>query len=230
MSEIERDNETMTKESELSARQSIIDHCRWMNDKGLNQGTSGNVSVRHGSELLITPTSVPYDEMRPEDVASMPIGGRYGSFDGPMKPSTEWRFHLDIMSKREAVGAIVHTHSTFATTLSMLRMEIPACHYMIAVFGGPTIRCSDYAIFGSQELSTNVLAALENRTACLLGSHGMLACGSTLKKAMWRAVELETLAQQYHLALQIGKPVILSDEHIEEVAQRMSTGSGVWVE
>jgi len=218
----------MTKNAEHDKRLQIIDQCRWMNANGLNQGTSGNISVRHGDEVLITPTSIPYDEMQPEQIVSMKLSGTYGAFEGTTRPSTEWRFHIDILAQREDIGAIVHTHSLYATTLSMLRMDIPPCHYMIAVFGGSTVRCADYAIFGSRELSTNVLAALENRTACLLGSHGMLACGKTLKQAMWRAVELETIAHQYYLALQIGKPVLMSDEHIQEVADRMSSGYGVW--
>lgn len=215
-------------ESELSVRQDIIDQCCWMNAKGLNQGTSGNISLRTGDAVLITPTSIPYEEMKPEQIVKMHLTGAYGAYEGPTKPSAEWRFHMDILSSRSDVGAVVHTHSTYATAFSMLRQDIPACHYMIAVFGGPSVRCSEYAIFGSDELSAYVIAALENRTACLLGSHGMLACGKTLKEAMWRAVELETLAHQYHLALQIGKPVIMTDEHVQEVADKMKTGYGVW--
>lgn len=217
-----------TDNTDLSRRQSIIDHCRWMNANGLNQGTSGNISIRYGDEVLITPSSIPYEDMAPEEIASINLNGTYGAYEGPRKPSTEWRFHRDIMASREDIGAIVHTHSTYATTLSLLRMDIPACHYMIAIFGGPSVRCAEYAIFGSGELSAHVLTALDNRTACLLGSHGMLACGKTLKEAMWRAVELETLAHQYYLALQIGKPVIMSDEHVKEVAERMKSGYGVW--
>lgn len=220
----------MNNPSDLDLRHQIIDQCRWMNATGLNQGTSGNISVRRGDEVLITPTSVPYDDMTPEQIVTMKLTGNYGAYEGTTRPSTEWRFHMDILARREDIGAIVHTHSTYATTLSMLRMDIPACHYMIAVFGGSTVRCSEYAIFGSNELSVNVLAALENRSACLLGSHGMLACGKTLKEAMWRAVELETIAHQYHLALQIGQPVIMSDEHVQEVADRMKSGYGVWEE
>jgi L-fuculose-phosphate aldolase len=211
-------------------RQAIITACLEMNDTGLNQGTSGNISVRAEAGLLITPSAQPYNEMAPDDIVYMPNGAEYGAFDGRRRPSSEWRFHYDIMASRPDIGAIVHTHSTYATVLSMLRKEIPACHYMIAAFGGPTIRCADYAIFGSAELSTHALAALDGRTGCLLASHGMIACGSKLKEAMWRAVELETLAKQYHLSLQLGEPVLMSDEHISEVAERMKTGYGVWSE
>src|SRR6476619_8107049 len=125
-----------TRKSERELRQAIIDKCCWMNAEGLNQGTSGNISARLGDTLLITPSAIPYEAMRPEMIAAMPIDGDYGSWDGPLKPSSEWRFHLDIMRARPDVGAIVHTHSTYATIIAITRREIPACHYMIAAFGG----------------------------------------------------------------------------------------------
>ncbi len=211
-------------------RQEIIDACIEMNASGLNQGTSGNISVRTESGTLVTPTSLPYKEMQTDDIVLMPASGKYGAYTGSRKPSTEWRFHVDTYTAREDIGAMVHTHSLYATTLSILRKEIPACHYMVAVFGGPTVRCADYAVFGSPELSNNVVAALQDRQGCLLGSHGMVTCGKTLKQAMWRAVELETLANQYYLALQVGTPVIMSDEHVQEVIDRMASGYGVWEE
>jgi L-fuculose-phosphate aldolase len=204
---------------ERDLRQSIIDQCRWMNAAGLNQGTSGNISVRQGDAMLITPSATPYEKMEPGMIARMPLEGEYGSWEGPLRPSTEWRFHLDIMRARPDVGAIVHTHSTFATVLSIGRREIPACHYMIAAFGGPTIRCADYATYGTDELSRNALAALEGRNGCLLANHGMIALGATLPKAMWLAVELETIAKQYFYALQLGSPMILDDGEIQRVME-----------
>jgi L-fuculose-phosphate aldolase len=210
-------------EQEREARQAIIDKCRWMNASGLNQGTSGNISARFGERMLITPSAIPYDDMTPEMIASMPIEGRYGAWDGPLQPSTEWRFHLDIMVARPEVGAVVHTHSTFATVLAIARREIPACHYMIAAFGGNTVRCADYARYGTKELSENALAALEGRTACLLANHGMIATGPTLAKAMWAAVELETIAKQYYYALALGNIAILSGEQIMETQEGFAT-------
>lgn len=204
----------MTKD-ERSLRQAIIDKCRWMNASGLNQGTSGNISARWGEAMLITPSSTPYDAMTPEMIATMPLSGREGEWSGPIKPSSEWRFHRDILANRPEIGAIVHTHSVHATALSMIRKPIPPCHYMIATFGGSDVRCADYATFGTQELSENALKALGGRTACLLANHGMIACGRDLEQAMWRAVELETLCRQYILALQAGGPVILSEAEIE---------------
>lgn len=218
----------MTVANSTATRQAIIDACIESNRNGLNQGTSGNISVRTTEGVVITPSSRPYDTMKPEDLALMPFDGSYGAYNGPYRPSTEWRFHYDIYAAKPDVGAIVHVHSTYATVLSMLRKEIPACHYMIAAFGGPNIRCADYAIFGSKELSDHVMKALEGRVGCLMGTHGMIACGANLDKAMWLAVELETLAKQYYLALQLGEPIILPDDEIERVRLRMQNGYGIW--
>lgn len=207
--------------NELDTRQSIIDHCRNMNASGLNQGTSGNISVRFGDRMLITPTGIPYDSMTPEMIASLPLNGT-GEYEGPNKPSTEWPFHLDIQRSRPDVGAVVHTHSTFATILAITRKPIPACHYMIAAFGGPEIRVADYARYGTSELSKNILEAMEGRSACLMANHGMITTGSNLSRAMWAAVELETIARQYYHSLLIGGPVILPDEEIAAVVEAFS--------
>jgi L-fuculose-phosphate aldolase len=212
----------MTRE-ERRLREAIIAKCRWMNASGLNQGTSGNISVRYKDSLLITPSATPYDAMKPEMIASMPLEGEYGSWDGPLPPSTEWRFHLDIMRGRPDVGSIVHTHSTYATVLAIARRPIPACHYMIAAFGGNDIRCAGYALYGTAELSELALAALQDRNGCLLANHGMIAVGDNLDKAMWLAVELETIARQYCLSLALGSPHILNDGEIAEAAEGFST-------
>lgn len=205
--------------AEREVREAIIAQCRWMNASGLNQGTAGNISVRHDGRMLITPSAVAYDAMEPEMIAAMPIAGDGGSWTGPLPPSTEWRFHLDIMRSRPDVGGVVHTHSTYATVLAIARKPIPAVHYMIAAFGGPEIRCAGYARFGTRELSDLALAALDGRNGCLLANHGMIAAGGDLDHAMWLAVELETLARQYYLSLAIGTPHILSDAEIAEAAQ-----------
>jgi L-fuculose-phosphate aldolase len=208
----------MTRD-ERELRKAIIDKCRWMNASGLNQGTSGNISARYKDRMLITPSATRYEAMKPEMIASMPIEGEYGSWTGPLKPSTEWRFHLDIMRARPDAGSVVHTHSTYATALAIARKEIPACHYMVAAFGGNDIRCAGYARYGTAELSELALGALDGRKGCLLANHGMIAVGADLEKAMWLAVELETLARQYYLALTLGPPHILSDSAIAEVAK-----------
>jgi L-fuculose-phosphate aldolase len=212
----------MTRD-ERTLRADIVAKARWMNAAGLNQGTSGNISARYKDVLLITPSATPYDAMTPETIAAMPLDGEYGSWSGPLNPSTEWRFHFDITKSRPGVGAIVHTHSTYATVLAIARKEIPACHYMIAAFGGATIRCAGYARYGTKELSDLALKALEGRNGCLLANHGMLALGANLEKAMWRAMELETIARQYYLSLALGDPFILSDEQIAETARGFAT-------
>ena len=212
----------MTNE-ETAIRENIIAKARAMNATGLNQGTSGNISARYKDTMLITPSATPYDDMIPDLIAAMPLGGEYGAWSGPLKPSTEWRFHLDIMQARPDVGGIVHTHSTYATVLAMARKSIPACHYMIAAFGGMDIRCAGYARYGTKELSVLAIAALEGRAGCLLANHGMIATGASLDKAMWLAVELETIAKQYYLTLAIGGPVLLTDAEIAETSKGFST-------
>lgn len=206
--------------SEQEIRREIVEACRRMNAMGINQGTSGNISVRHGETMLISPSATPYDLMRPEDIASMPLEGEYGHWIGPLRPSTEWRFHLDIMRARPEAGAIVHTHATFCTVLAIARRKIPACHYMMAAFGGTDVRVADYATYGTKELSINALKALEQRSACLLANHGMIVFAESLAKAMWKAVELETIARQYYHSLLIGGPHILTDTQIAETAAK----------
>ena len=208
---------------EQELRSEIISKSLWMNASGLNQGTSGNISARFDNRMLITPSSIPYEALKPESIAAMPINAEYGTWVGPFKPSSEWRFHLDIMQARPEVNAVVHTHSVYATTLAMARRDVPAAHYMVAIFGGDNVRCSEYATYGTKELSAHVLQALEGRNACLLANHGMLVTGPSLEKAMWLAQELETLCRQYYQALLIGGPVILSDENIADTMKSISS-------
>jgi L-fuculose-phosphate aldolase len=190
---------------------------------GINQGNAGNLSVRTDSGMLITPSAVPYEELTPEQLALMPFDAEYGKFHGPKRPSSEWRFHLDIMGARPEVGAVVHTHAPYATALAMARREIPACHYMIARFGGAPIRVAGYALFGTAELSDQVLAALRGRTACLMANHGFVTTGKNLDAAMLAAVELEALAKQYLLSLTIGGPVLLTEREVLAAVQQFHT-------
>jgi L-fuculose-phosphate aldolase len=190
-----------------------------MNQLGINQGTSGNISLRHESGMLITPTSVPYEAMQPEQIVYM---GLDGSCDPGQRPSSEWRFHLDILKARPEVSAVVHAHPPYATILAIMGLEIPPVHYMIACAGGDTIRCAPYATYGTQELSEHAVKALEDRFACLLAHHGMIAIGPSLAKAMWLAVEVENLARQYHGCLQIGQPPLLPKDEIERVRVKMA--------
>ena len=184
---------------------------------GLTQGTSGNVSIREGAGLLISPSGISPEALTRETIVA--LGANGSVLRGQGKPSSEWRFHREILAARPEVKAIVHTHSPYATALSMTRQSIPSAHYMVAAFGGANVRCSDYALFGSQALSDAALQALEDRWACLLANHGAIALGETLDKALWRASELETLARQYVLSMQAGGPVLLSASEIEEALE-----------
>lgn len=198
-------------------RLDLIATARAMQPANLNRGTAGNVSVRSGTGFYITPTGLPYDSLGAEDIPLMALDG---SHQGSRKPSSEWRFHRDLYATRPEVGAVLHAHSPFAVTLACLRYDIPAFHYMIARFGGDSIRCADYAIFGSEELSSAALAALADRKGCLLANHGLLVAGRDLAEALALAIELEELCEQYWRACQLGQPVILSDDEMAAVLKK----------
>jgi L-fuculose-phosphate aldolase len=210
----------MAKLKQLDLRRDIIATCLRMNNEGINQGTSGNVSARTEEGFLITASGIPYPQMRPEHVVAMDLQGGYV---GDYLPSSEWRMHMDIYRARHEAHAVVHTHSSFATALACLRKDIPAFHYMIGVTGGTTLRVSDYAEFGTQALSDAMLKALEGRTACLLANHGQICFAPDLDKAIRLAREIETLCQQYWAACLAGTPVILSDEQMASVLKRFRT-------
>lgn len=204
----------------FAIRQAMVDAMRRMLDLGLSQGTSGNVSVRAGNGFLVTPSGIPAEQLNPDDIVEMDFAGGY---DHPLAPSSEWRFHRDILAARSELGAVVHAHPSYATGFAICGREIPAVHYMIAMAGGPTIRCAPYAPYGTQRLSDLALEALEGRSACLLANHGMIATGPNLSKAMWLAVEVEALCRQYALALQVGTPMVLSDAEVIETVERFKS-------
>lgn len=203
----------------LTPREAIVAAARRMNALGVNQGTAGNISLRAGDAMLITPSGVAYEAMTPEMLAVVPLDGD-GVASGPLAPSSEWRIHRDILRARRDVNAVVHTHALHATTLAVLRRDIPAVHYMIAAFGTSRIRCTDYAPFGTQELSDLAVAGLGSAHGVLLGNHGMIVTAADLDKAMWRAVELEALAKVYYLASLAGEPAVLSEEEIDREIER----------
>ena len=204
--------------TDFQLRTEMVDICRRMNSSGINQGTAGNLSARIADGFLITPTSLPYERMGPEDIVEM---GFDGTYLGKHRPSSEWRFHRDILKNRTDIDVVLHCHSVYATTLAVHHKEIPSFHYMTGVAGGTNIRCSPYATFGTQQLSDNALNALEGRLACLLGQHGQISLGKNLEHALWLAIEVETLSRLYVQALTIGDPPILSDEEMARVIQQM---------
>ena len=206
--------------TELQLRKQILATALRMNALGINRGKSGNVSARWMEGFLVTPSGLPYEETRPSDIVFIDPKGRP---KGRREPSSEWRFHFDIYRRKSEANAVVHTHSSFATTLACLGMGVPAFHYMIAVAGGNDIRCAPYATFGTQSLSDHAIEALDRRKACLLANHGMIATGESLKSALALAVEVEALCEQYWRALQIGKPNLLSDAEMAAVGEKFKT-------
>jgi len=201
-------------------RRALVAAAREMSATGLSQGTSGNLSARTPEGFLITPSGVPYGEIEPEMMVPMDV---QGGWNGDWKPSSEWRMHADIYRERPEAEAVVHTHSPHATAFSTLRQDIPAFHYMVAMAGGSTLRCADYATFGTQELSDAMLVALQDRKACLLANHGVICFENSVTRALWLAGEVEMLARQYILARQAGTPIVLDDEEMARVLERFKS-------
>jgi L-fuculose-phosphate aldolase len=202
-------------------REAVIAACRELVRRGLAHGTSGNVSVRRDERrFFVSPTGIPYHALEPDDVPLLDIDGRWF---GRRRPSSEWRFHRDIFRFREEVAAVVHTHSPKATSLACTGRGIPAFHYMVAVAGGPDIRCAPYHTFGTQELSDAAIAALEGRKACLLANHGVIAVGADLPAALALAGEVENLAAQYCTALILGEVRILDEKEMRRVVEKFSS-------
>ena len=185
-----------------------------MVELGLNRGTAGNASVRCGDDILITPSALPVAEMTEQDMVLLDADGKL--LRG-RKPSSEWRFHRDILKARPEIGAVLHMHSPFATTIACLGKDVPAVHYHIAIAGGDSVRCTPYSIFGEQNLSDLALEALRDRKACLLGNHGMIALGKDLAEALSVAHEVEYLCEIYWRTLQAGEPRILTAQQMHEV-------------
>ena len=202
--------------ADQALRQQLVTVARRMNGTGLNQGTSGNLSVRIQEGILVTPSSLPYEQMEVGDLVALDLSGQ------PLKqkqrrPSSEWRLHADVLSCHPEAMAVLHCHPIHATALACHDRGIPAFHYMVAVAGGDEIRCAPYATFGTKELSDNVVNALAQRTACLLARHGMVTLGKDLESALRVAVEVETLARMYLQALQLGEPPLLSTQQMQAV-------------
>lgn len=206
--------------SESALRRAVVEASNRIIALGLSQGTSGNVSVRFGDGFLVTPSGIPAEDLAPDHIVPMDLSGRH---DHPLAPSSEWRFHRDILATRPEIGAVVHAHPPYATGFAICGREIPAVHYMIAMAGGPTIRCAPYAPFGTEALSEAALAALDGRSCCLLANHGLIATGPDLAKALWLAVEVEALCRQYAIALQVGTPLVLDDAEIARTVERFKS-------
>jgi L-fuculose-phosphate aldolase len=214
----QRDEEAIAMTDDPALRRQMVATCRSMNASGINQGTAGNISIRNEHGFLITPTSLPYDQMEAEDLVQMAFDGTY---EGRRRPLSEWRFHRDILQARHDINVVLHCHSIYATTVAIHHKTIPSFHYMTGVAGGTTIRCAKYATFGTQALSDYAVEALRDRLACLLGQHGQISLGKTLPAALALGIEVEALSRLYAQALTRGEPPILSDEEMARVLQQM---------
>jgi L-fuculose-phosphate aldolase len=211
-----------------TAQRIMSDDCRdivaagiRMLEAGLGTGTAGNISVRTADGMLITPSAVPWPDLDVEDIVAIDINGRPQEPDSRVRPSSEWRLHAAVLSARPDAGAIVHAHPTHATALACLRRNIPAFHYLVALAGGDDIPCTAWAPPGSGTLARLTAEALAHRDACLLANHGMVAIGPDLESAFALAVEIETLARQYCMALQAGEPVLLTAAEIGDLVAEM---------
>tara|TARA_B100000787_G_C16159109_1_gene280493 strand:+ start:572 stop:1219 length:648 start_codon:yes stop_codon:yes gene_type:complete len=204
---------------------SLIEAALQLQSMGLNHGATGNCSCRDGDTYLITPSGVETQNLSEDKVVRMDFTGNIIDSNFDLKPSSEWRFHQDIMSKRKEVGAVVHTHSIYASTVSLFGNELPSFHYMIAVAGGSSVRCAPYAMFGTQELSDNIINALINRKACLIANHGLVVVGDNLNEALNIAEEVEHLCHLYIEAKKIGEPNLLSKKQMSEVIERFQAYS-----
>ena len=195
-------------------KKELVKITKYLNKKDINRGSSGNLSFRVLNGFVITPSSVPNDKLNEKSCVQMDLNGNYKS---KLKPSTEWRIHRDIYKKRKDIFAIIHTHPTFSTAVACMNVNIPSFHYMIAVAGGDDIKCAKYATFGTDQLSKNVIKALENRNACLMANHGLIVGAKDLKAAANLTEEIESIAKQYLQILKTGKkPVLLSKEEMKK--------------
>ena len=205
--------------NEIELRSEMVRITKRLDEQGLNRGASGNLSVKYGEGMLITPSGMGAEGLTEDDIVLVRMDG---ASRGRWQPSSEWLFHRDIYAQRPEFGAVVHTHCVAATALACLRRDIPPFHYMIALLGGDNIRCADYATFGTQGLSDNALAALRDRKACLLANHGMIAADADLAGAYRNTMEVETLSEMYLRALQAGEPVLLSAQEFRDAQNRFA--------
>ena len=208
----------------LDQRNQVIEYSLKLNSTNLSPLRSGNISLRAKEDdkdgYLITPSGKKYETLKPEDIVFMGLNDEIEKKDSGNNPSSEWRFHRDIYLNKFEAQAIVHAHSPHATAVSSHGKSIPPFHYMIALAGGEDIKCADYATFGTEELSKNVIKALEDRSACLMSNHGQVAFGKNLEQAFELAQEIENICHQYTIALKLGKPKILSFEEMKKVLEK----------
>ena len=188
---------------EISLREQLVAHYKTVEAIGLNEMSSGNLSVRLGDKMLISPNGATAKSIAVDTVVETSFDGDY---QGNRLPSSEWRMHAAIYQKHAEAQAVVHTHSDYCVAVASQVMPLPGFHYLIGVFGGDDVPCVPYSTFGRQKLADDASEALTERTACLLGNHGMIARGPNLRRAVNQAQRLEIMCRQYVLARQLGEP------------------------
>ena len=201
-----------------SLKSEVIKYAKMLNSRKLSALRSGNISARYKDGFLITPSGAKYSSLKNKDIVFVTLKGKFDKKKGI--PSSEWRFHQDIYLNKKEAKAIVHAHSNYATAISTHGKKIPAFHYMVAMAGGNDIKCAKYATYGTRKLSGNIIKALKQRKACLIGNHGQIAFSENLSKAFELAEEVENLSNQYIKALKIGKPKILSLKEMNKVLSK----------
>ena len=203
-------------------RNAIVEYGRKLITAQLTTGSGGNLSLYNRAEglLAIKPSGVDYFEMRPEDVVVMDIDGCV--VEGDLAPSSETRFHLALLRNRQDINAVVHTHQVYATTIACMRWELPAVHYLVG-FSGNKVPLAEYAEYGTQELSDNILRAIGNYNACLMANHGIVTVGATLGAAFAAAEELELVSRLYYQTRCMGEPAILPDSEMEVICEKFKT-------
>lgn len=203
-------------------RKLVADYGRKLITSGLTTGTGGNISVldRETGLFAISPSGMDYFEIEPEDVTVLDLNGKI--IDGVRKPSSELKMHLMIYNAFKGAAAVVHCHSTYAAALSILRMDLPASSYIIGDAGGDSVRCAEYAVFGSKKIAQNTVKAMEGRRACLNANHGQTVYGKDIQSAFSLALNIEQLSKIHIIAMSAGKPVILSKPEMDEVLEKFS--------
>lgn len=203
----------------LEQREQVVRYARLLIERGLTRGTGGNISVRQDELVAITPSGVAYASMTAEDIVVVDIAGRV--VEGTLRPSSECGMHLACYRTERAFGAVVHTHSPFATTLACMQRELPPIHYLIGYAGG-TVPCIPYYPFGSDELAEAAAAGMAGRNAVLLGNHGLLTAGADLDYAFSVAEETEFVAELYYRTELLGGGRMLCDADMEEALRRFT--------
>ncbi len=214
----------MSEISEQAAREELTEAYLYSAGLGLNELSSGNLSMRFGDGMLISPSGATEGNIAPDRVVAVSLEGEW---EGDVKPSSEWRMHAEIYSRHEKAKAVVHTHSDYCVALSCHQKALPGFHYLVGSFGGTDVPCVPYSTFGTDSLAQDAAGALGDRTACLLGSHGMICRAGNLKSGVDLALRLEIMCRQYILARQLGEPVLLTDAQWDEFfgrAKKVSYG------